>query len=283
MGVRRVDQDVIERDARLALDPPRGAVEDVAIDHQHVALDEGDLPPLRVLDHDRRGAQLPLLAGDLVRADPAADDHRIVRDQVDRRRPRLELAGGCAADRRPGRAGTSPDIRSFIALTPQVLPARGHSRRLPLVRSGRSASRCRIVASRRGIATSRVDRHRPDPAIASPGGPARPGVSWQASGSGPSALERAWPPGAQNLRRHWPGEPGGRDPGARPSRPLRLDAPSWDPSCPSAIARSGGGGAACGRGGDPSGCRTGDLPRRSPAKDPDQEKRAIEARGDTHG
>ena len=135
----------------FALDPPRGAVEDVALDHQHVALDEGDLPPLRVLDHDRRGAEPPLLAGDLVRADPAADDHRVVRDQVDRRRPRLELAGGRAALEGHDEQEHPQKAKHHRADSSKA-PAENLG--LPLV-AGR-AGQNRIFTSRRGIATPSI-------------------------------------------------------------------------------------------------------------------------------
>ena len=42
--VGRVDQDVVERNARCLLDPLGRPVEDVAIDHEHVAGDQSDLP-----------------------------------------------------------------------------------------------------------------------------------------------------------------------------------------------------------------------------------------------
>ncbi len=76
--VGRVDQDMVERDAGRLLDPPGGPVEDVALDHQHVAGDQGDPMTVGILDHHGRGAQLALLTPGLARPDPAADDHRIV-------------------------------------------------------------------------------------------------------------------------------------------------------------------------------------------------------------
>ena len=48
---------------------------------------------MRVLDHDGRGPQLPLLTRGLARPDPAADDHRVVGGERLGRRARLQLLG----------------------------------------------------------------------------------------------------------------------------------------------------------------------------------------------
>ena len=92
MRVRRIDQNVIKRNSGLPLQPPGGAIEDVALDHQHVAGDEGGLLAGRTFDDDGRGSQLAFLPVGLARADPAADHQGIVGLENRLGRAGLELA-----------------------------------------------------------------------------------------------------------------------------------------------------------------------------------------------
>ena len=95
MRVRGIDQDVVEGNAELALDPPGRHVKNVAVEHEHVASDQSDLAPLRILDDNRRGAKLPFLAHRLARTNSSADHQRVVGDKI--HRPGLAtppLAGG---------------------------------------------------------------------------------------------------------------------------------------------------------------------------------------------
>ena len=89
----RVDEDVIKRNSRFPLQPSGRAIEDVALDHEHVAGDQRDPLTRGTFDHNGRGPQFALLPVGLARADPAADHQRIIGLQHGLRRARFQFAG----------------------------------------------------------------------------------------------------------------------------------------------------------------------------------------------
>ena len=84
-----------------ALDLFGGDVENVPLQHQHVAGDDGELSGMRSLDDDRAGPKHALLTFGIPGQNAAGDDHRIVRLELHRRRRNTQLAGSLA-----GRART---------------------------------------------------------------------------------------------------------------------------------------------------------------------------------
>ena len=83
--VRAVDEDVRFGNAEGLRDFLRDRVEQVAVEHEHVARDDAHFPRTGLLDHDRDRPQLSLLPLHLVRQDAAADDHVVVGYEFDGR------------------------------------------------------------------------------------------------------------------------------------------------------------------------------------------------------
>ena len=110
VSVGCVDQNVVEWHARRLFDAFGGPVEDVSIDHQHVACDQGNFPPGRILDDHGRCAQGTFLTLGFPRPDPAADDHRIVGQEDFRGRTHLQILG----DERRTQTQAEPDRRQQL-------------------------------------------------------------------------------------------------------------------------------------------------------------------------
>ena len=82
----------------------RAAIDEIAGDEQHVAGHDGHLARAGLFDHDGHGPQLAFLPRGLARPDAAADDHRIIGLDIDRRRADAHVAGH---ERRHARSATS--------------------------------------------------------------------------------------------------------------------------------------------------------------------------------
>jgi hypothetical protein len=94
VGVRGVDEDVVERNPGLFGYPPRGVVEDIAREGHDITGDEARAAAVRTLDHHGRGTELALLPLQVDAPDAPTHNHIVGGLQQPCRGSRFELARG---------------------------------------------------------------------------------------------------------------------------------------------------------------------------------------------